>query len=113
MAGATFDHIWAPRIGAEATKQLQRSAGFALVALPAMYGLAIASSFLLGSGRIALGVVAIVLTMTLFVAWIRTRIKLAAAVSDWYGVKIGWQELPRMRSGAKFDEWCSHRGLNR
>ena len=78
-----------------------------------MLGLAIGCSFAFGSGNasgVALGFVAAALAVTIFALWIRSRMKLAAAVSQWFGTKIGWQEMPRM-STSPFDAWCERRNL--
>jgi hypothetical protein len=108
-----FEDTWVPRIGAEATERLRQSANYYLTTIPLMFAFAIASSFLLSSSNsseFALGVVAVLLTTALFILGIRSRIRLAAAVSEWFGVKVGWWEMPRMRT-QQFDEWCSERGL--
>jgi hypothetical protein len=52
-------------------------------------------------GASAVGVIA---------AWLRSRRRLAIAISQWFGQRIGWQELPRMRS-TQFDQWCRRRDL--
>lgn len=108
-----FEESWVPRIGEEATERLRRSANYYLATIPLMFVLAIASSFLLGSGKdseIAVGVVALTLTAALFLFGIQTRIELAAAVSEWFGVKVAWWEMPRMRT-QQFDAWSQRRGL--
>jgi hypothetical protein len=58
-----------------------------------------------------LGVVEVALAVAVFVALIRSRMRLAATVSRWFGVKIGWWEMPRMRL-VQFDGWCQRRGLS-
>lgn len=113
MATSNFEDVWVPRIGDLATAQLRRSSSFGLLTGPLVLGLAIASSISFGSGKaegIVIGLVGIGSALAIFGAWIRSRMKLAAAVSSWFGVKIGWQEMPRMRA-AQFDAWCQQRGL--
>jgi hypothetical protein len=113
MAGSAFEQIWVPRIGDQATAQLRRSSYLTLVTGPVVIGLAIACSFSFGNGKssgVAVGVVEAALAVVVFAVWIRSRMKLAAAVSQWLGVEVGWQEMPRMRS-AQFDAWRQRRGL--
>jgi hypothetical protein len=108
-----FEETWVPRIGEEATERLRRSANYYLAAIPLMFCFAIASSFLVSSSNdseFAVGVVAVILTTALFLLGIRRRIELAAAVSEWFGVKIGWWEMPRMRT-QQFDAWSQRRGF--
>lgn len=114
MAGSTFEQIWVPRIGDQATVQLRRSSYLGLVTGPVIIGLAIACGFSFGSSKssgVVLGLVEAALAVVVFAAWIRSRMKLATAVSQWFGVKVGWQEMPRMRS-AQFEVWCQRRGLS-
>jgi hypothetical protein len=113
MASPTFEEMWLPRIGERATAQLRRSAYLWMVVGPGVLGLAIASSFAFGGGTTSgavLGVVEVAIAVAAFAAGTRSRMKLAAAVSQWFGVKIGWWEMPRM-SRAQFDAWQQRRGL--
>jgi hypothetical protein len=111
----SFDEIWIPRIGEKATAQLRRNGYLTLVVGPTILALAIGSSFAFGSGVPAgwlLGGVCVAVALAAFVAWMRSRLKLAKALSEWFGVGIGWQEVPRMRA-AQFDTWCQRRGLRK
>jgi peptidoglycan/LPS O-acetylase OafA/YrhL len=102
-----------PRIGEEATAQLRRSANLALLTGPVVLALAVGCSFAFGSGTafgVALGLILAALAVLLFVAFIHSRMKLARAVSRRFGVRIGWWEMPRMRT-AQFEAWRERRGL--
>jgi hypothetical protein len=113
MARPTFEQFWIPRIGEQATAQLRRSSYAWLVGGSAFAGLSIASSFAFGRGTtsgLVLGLAEVIGAIAAFAFAIRSRMKFAAAVSRWYGVKIGWYEMPRMQP-ASYDAWQQRRGL--
>lgn len=108
-----FEQIWVPRIGDAAAAQLRRSSYLGLVALPVVFGLAIACSFAFGSataGGIVLGAAMASLAVGLFWAWIRSRSRVAGLMSERFGVHLGFNDLPKMRA-ASFDAWQRKRGL--
>jgi hypothetical protein len=115
MAGQDFDTIWIPPVGKRAAAEMRRQAYVGLAAGLAAIGLAVACSFLFGSGTpagVLLGCVAAALAAAAFVSVIRGRMKVAAALSFWFGREIRWSEMPRMQPAA-FDAWCEKKGLQR
>lgn len=114
MTGSeTFEQVWEPRIGPDATAQLRRTSYVALATAPSAIGLAVACSFAFGVHTVAgtlLGVACALCAIGAFAVGIRSRMRLAATVSHWFGVRIGWQEMPRMRP-PQFDAWVEKRGL--
>ena len=107
-----LEQFGGPGLGDKARVQLRGSSYLGLVTGPVVIGLAIACSFSFSSksSGVVLGLVEAALAVVVFAAWIRSRMKLATAVSQRFGVKVGWLEMPRMRS-AQFDVWCQRRGL--
>ena len=114
-AKPTFDEIWVPRIGQKAAAELRRNGYLTLVVGPVLLALAILCSFAFGQGTslgTSLGVLALLMALTLCVVWIRSRLRFAKALSDWFGRKISIQGLPRM-TASQFDAWCQRRRLSR
>jgi hypothetical protein len=113
MPTNSFDEIWIPRIGRDATNELRHNGRLTLVFGPTLVALAIGCSFAFGSSKpegIAVGSLCIAMAVTLSIIWIRSRMSVAAALSSWFGVRIAWNDLPRMRS-SQFDAWCKRRNL--
>jgi hypothetical protein len=52
---------------------------------------------------LAIGVIAVVY-------WTWGQMAFARVLSDWFGVRVHWYQLPRMRA-RRFDAWCTRRGL--
>lgn len=114
MANDGFDDIWVPRIGSQAAVLLRRNGYLTLVVGPVVFGIAIACSFAFGSGSpvgLALGCLGVMVAITLCTIWLRSRMQFAAAISQWFGTKVGWQEMPKMRPDP-FDAWCRQRNLH-
>lgn len=115
MTAANFNEIWTSRIGAEGAAELRRSGYLTLALGPAILGLAVVCSFGFGSGSwtgVTLGCVALFAIAAMGAIWMRSRLRFVAAMSRWFGVKIGWMEVPRMRPD-QFDAWCRRRNLQR
>jgi len=113
VAGPDFDYIWVPRIGEQATAELRRYGNLTIVTLFPMLPLAIGISFAFGSGSpagIVLGFVMVALAVTGFVVWNRSSRRVAAAMSEWFGVKIPWWDMPKMKA-TSFDAWTEKRKL--
>lgn len=103
----SFEDIWVPRIGQQATRQLRRSSMILLVMGPLTFALATVCSFTFASGTalgVTAGIVAATLAAGMFLYWLQSRIRLARAIHDWIGVPVSWNEMPRMRVEA-FDRW--------
>jgi hypothetical protein len=99
----------------EATAQVRQSIRVALFTVPSMFVLAGAASFLLVSDNgigVALGVLAVLAAVGLFVVFIRSRLKVIHAVSQWFGVPLRWGDFPKMQT-KEFDAWCERKGLSR
>jgi hypothetical protein len=113
MARADFDAMWVPRMGSDAAAQLKRVGVrvlWNLFDLP----LAIVASIGFGSGKpvgVVLGLVSVALAVVLFGLLNREHRRLARDLSEWYGVKIHWWEMPRFNEKL-YDAWCVRRGLH-
>jgi hypothetical protein len=109
-APGAFDAIWVPRIGRSATAELRRNGYLTLVVGPSLLPLSILSSLAFSDGNEGLGCLGLALAITGCIVWTRSRLRFTAALSEWYGVKLGWYELPKMRT-KRFEAWCIRRGL--
>jgi len=110
-----FEDTWLPRIGPKATAQLRRSSHLSLALSLTCFAAAIAASFAFGSATTLgtlLGVGLAAVAITAFVGRIRSQGRLAAALSEWFGVRIAWHELPSMGGLSRFDAWCRKRNLS-
>jgi hypothetical protein len=108
-----FDEIWLPRIGAQATAELRRSARVGMIMGLTVLAMGIACSFAFGRGTpggVLLGCVEVIIGIVAFAVLIRSRMRLAAAISQWFGIKIGSRELPNMNA-KQFDAWRQRRNL--
>jgi hypothetical protein len=108
-----LDQIWIPRIGPEATAELRRGAPLTVFMGAVVIAAAIGSSFAFGTGSPVgwlLGILCVGCAVAIIAVWISSRRKLARAMSQWFGVTIGWHEIPRM-TATQFDDWCQRRGL--
>jgi hypothetical protein len=109
-----LDEIWLPRIGARATAELRRNARVGMIMVVTVLAMGIACSFAFGRGTpggVLLGCVEVVIGIVAFVLLIRSRMRLAEAISQWFGTKIGSRELPNMNP-KQFDAWCQKRNLH-
>jgi hypothetical protein len=108
-----FDEIWLPRIGERATAELRRSVPIGMVMVLTVLAMGIACGFAFGRGTpggVLLGCVEVMIGIVAFAVLIRSRMRLAEAISQWFGIKIGSRELPNMRT-KQFDAWCQRRNL--
>src|SRR5271166_396279 len=109
MARQELDAIWEPRIGSTATEELRRyrHSGFFVMAMPVVAGIA---GVLIGTSMLGdvLGAVLAAVVVWYLLAFIRAQRRLAAALSEWFGVKI--KGLPKMNP-RRFDAWCQERNL--
>ena len=106
-----FNDIWLRRIGADATAELRLPVGL-VTGLMALV-MAFACSFAFGSGTpvgVLLGCVEVMIGIVAFAVLIRSRMRLAEAISQWFGTKSGSRELPNMNA-KQFDAWCQRRNL--
>jgi len=106
-----FDEIWVPQIGEPATAALRRNAYLTLITIPSLLVLAFACSFAFASHNppaIVAGVLCAAVGVGAFWIWIRSRRQVAAEISEWFGVRVSWHEMPRMRA-KQFDAWCEQR----
>ena len=109
-----FDQTWTPRIGPQGASELRRNGILTLTIAPSIFGLAILSSDLFGSGSLhnpILGAVAVVVAFALGTVWVRSRLRLTREVSSWFATNLRWFELPNFRE-KQFDSWCRRRGLS-
>jgi hypothetical protein len=113
MANSDFEATWTPRIGEEATAELRHFRRVIVTtSLPALV-LAGGASFAFAGGTLdkLLGVALLIAAMGYPVEFLRSQRKLAAALSDRFGVKITAGQIPPM-SPRRFDTWCEKRGLH-
>ena len=108
-----FERLWVPRVGADTVREMRRGGVVVVAAGSSGIVLAVAASFGLGGSGLGpkpAGGGAALAALRCVVLVIRTRVRLAKALSKHYGVKINWWETPRMRV-ADFDAWTRRRGL--
>lgn len=100
-----------PRIGSAATAELSRyrQAGLVVMVLPIVAG---ACGLLIGTNTLGdvLGVALAAVVAWRLAAFIHAQMRVAAALSEWYGVKIRTGQLPLMNP-KRFDAWCERFGL--
>jgi hypothetical protein len=97
----TYNEIWVPRIGEQASVELRRNGYLTLGVFSSFLPLSIGCSFAFGSGKpagIALGLLIVALMVTGLTIWIRSSARFAASLSQWFGAKVRRQELPKMRT---------------
>ena len=109
MAKLDFEATWYPRIGKDAAEELRRWRKITIFGVTAPL-FAIAAGLLIGTGTLddLIGVVLVAVVVAYFVMYISAQRRIAAAMSDWFGVKI--KGLPKMNP-KRFDAWCEKRGL--
>jgi hypothetical protein len=109
MARQELEEVWVSRIGSTATEELlrYRRSGFFVMAMPVVAG---AAGVLIGTSTLGdvLGAVLAAVVAWYLAAFIHAQRRLAAALSEWFGVKI--KGLPKMNP-KRFDAWCQERGL--
>jgi hypothetical protein len=109
MAKQDLETVWIPRIGERAARELGhlRRTGFLVMAMPVVGG---AAGVLIGTGTLGdiIGTALAAVAAWCLVAFIRAQRRLAAALSEWFGVKI--RGLPKMNP-KRFDAWAEARGL--
>jgi hypothetical protein len=110
MTRQELEAIWLPRIGPAATAELRRyrQAGFIGMGLPFVAG---AAGLLIGTSTLGdvLGAALAAVVAWRLAAFIRAQVRIAAALSEWYGVKI--RGIPVMNP-KRFDEWRQARDLH-
>jgi choline-glycine betaine transporter len=110
MAKPDFEATWYPRIGKEAAEELRRGRKIVTFGITAPL-FAVAAGLLIGTGTLndVIGVVLAVVVVGYLLMFINAQRRIAAAMSDWFGVKI--KGLPKMNP-KRFDAWCEERGLH-
>lgn len=109
MAKPDFEATWYPRIGKDAAEELRRGRKIVIFGVTAPL-FAIAAGLLIGTGTVndLIGVALAAVVVVYLVMFINAQRRIAAAMSDWFGVKI--KGLPKMNP-KRFDTWCEQRGL--
>jgi hypothetical protein len=112
LAKQDLDAIWTPRIGENGVRELRRyrRAGFIGMTLPFVAG---AAGLLLGTSTLGdvLGAALAAVVAWRLAAFIYAQMRVAAALSEWFGVKISAGQLPLMNPG-RFDAWCERNDLH-
>ncbi|HEV3322884.1 MAG TPA: hypothetical protein VG147_11940 [Solirubrobacteraceae bacterium] len=110
MAKPDFEATWYPRIGKDAAEELRRGRKIVTfgIASPVF---AVAAGLLIGTGTLddVIGAASAAVVVVYIALFIRAQVRIAAALSEWYGVKI--RGLPKMNP-KRFDAWCEARGLH-
>jgi hypothetical protein len=101
----SFEETWVPRIGKEATR-LARMSAYAVILL-GIGGLILAAltSEFLYSGQIVPGAICVFLIVLAFLNWMRLRMKLQTALSNYFNMKIGFGNFPPINRVEWFDAW--------
>jgi hypothetical protein len=97
-------------MGEKAAEELRRGRKISLLCIPS--GLfAAAAGLLIGTGTLndIIGVVLAAIGAGPILMFVDAQRRIAAALSDWFGVKI--KGLPKMNP-KRFDAWCEERGLS-
>lgn len=109
MAKPDFEATWYPRIGKDAAEELRRGRKIVTfgIASPVF---AVAAGLLVGTGTLddVIGAASAAVVIVYIALFIRAQVRIAAALSEWYGVKI--RGLPKMNP-KRFDASCEARGL--
>jgi hypothetical protein len=107
-----FEATWIPRIGERATAELRRYRRAGLTVPLSACALGAAGIYAFHGGLLdkLLGGVLMAGAVGVFVMLIRYQLKVKAAISDWFGVKI--RGLPLMNT-KDFDAYCQKQGLRR
>lgn len=114
MASANFDATWIPRIGERGALELRRGRKIALTVAVVVPVLAVAAGVLFAVGGLGdlLGAMLMVVVAGCCAMFVRAQMRLAAAMSEWFGVKIRGGQIPKMNP-KRFDVWCEARDLHR
>jgi hypothetical protein len=110
MTKQELEATWMPRIGEKGTTEMRRYRKIGIYGF-AMPLLAIAAGLLIGTGTLndVIAGVLVVVAAGYFLTFVRAQMRIAAALSEWYGVKI--RGIPVMNP-KRFDEWSQARGLH-
>jgi hypothetical protein len=113
MASANFDATWIPRIGERGAVELRRGRRIALTVAVVVPALAVAAGVLFAVGGLGnlLGAVLMVVVAGCCAMFVQAQMRLAAAMSEWFGVKIRGGQIPKMNP-KRFDVWCEARDLH-
>jgi hypothetical protein len=109
VAKPDLEATWYPLIGKDAAEELRRGRKISILCIPS--GLfAGAAGLLIGTGTLndIIGVALVAIGASPIVMFIRAQKRIAAAMTEWYGVKI--KGLPKMNT-KRFDDWREKRGL--
>jgi hypothetical protein len=111
-AKSNFEATWIPRIGERATAELRRYRWAGLTMPLTACALGVAATFAFDGGLLdqLLGGVLMAGAVGAFVILIRCQVRVKAAISDWFGVKI--KGLPLMNT-KDFDKYCQKQGLRK
>jgi hypothetical protein len=113
MTSTSFDDIWVPRVGEDATRVLRRH-GYLTMFVPFLMLISAAVcgfAFTNGSaGGTVIGLLFLLVGATAFIVWLRSSMQLAEALSAHFGVRIRWTETPSLRVN-RFDSWCAKKGF--
>jgi len=112
MVKPDFDATWVPRIGRRAAGELRRLRSIGLIVATVVPVVAVAAGVLFAVGGVGnlLGALLVVALTVCIVLFIRAQIRLAAAMSDWFGVKVKGLPLMNIKD---FDVFCQKQGLRR
>lgn len=109
MTKQELEATWVPRIGERGTAELWRYRKIGIFSFTV--GLfAVGAGLLIGTGILddVIGGALVAMAVVYIAMFIQAQMKIAKALSEWYGVKI--RGIPVM-SPRRFDEWCEARGL--
>jgi hypothetical protein len=113
MTKPDFDTTWVPRIGEPAASELRHFRSIGLIVATVVPVIAVAAGLLFAVGGLGdlLGTMLVVALAVSIALFIRAQMKLASAMSEWFGVKIRGGQIPKMNQ-IRFDTWCEARGLH-
>lgn len=114
MTNPDFEATWVPRIGKKATAELHRGRRVGMSAIVASLVFASSASIALGGDTFdkVLGVMLLAGMVGALATFINCQRRIAAELSEWFGVNISAGQLPLMNP-KRFDTWRERVGLSR
>jgi hypothetical protein len=111
MAKPDFEATWYPRIGKDAAEELRRGRKIVTFGIVSPV-FAVAAGLLIGTSTAGdvIGAASAAVVVIYLALFIGAQIRIAAALSEWYGIKIRAGQLPLMNP-KRFDAWCERYDL--
>ncbi len=111
IAKPDFEATWYPRIGKDAAEELRRGRKIVTFGIVSPV-FAVTAGLLIGTSIVGdvIGAASAAVVVVYLALFIGAQIRIAAALSEWYGIKISAGQLPLMNP-KRFDSWSQRYGL--